>query len=439
MSAKALNRFNSRWNSNLPILLGFLGLGLLVGVFGYWGVSARIAGATIANGMIQVESNRQVVQHPDGGVVGNILAKDGDLVAAGDVVLRLDDTFLRSELVIVEEQLFELMARRARLEAERDELANFSMSETLSAFAVNNPFVQGPFDRQHRLFLAREDTKKAELEQLAEQQGQLKNQIAGTRSELTAVGIQLGLIAEERKKLEPLLQKGIIEAPRVLTLRREEANLQGQVGSLEASIAQIKGQISSLIIQELSLATSRREEAITSLSDLQFREGELAERRLTLKERLSRLDVRAPVSGTVFGSTVFALKSVIQSAAPMMFIVPQGQPLIVSARVESTHIDQVHVGQEATLRFSAFDQRRTPAITGTVSKLSADVILDEITGENFYQAELIPNANDLPKLGDQTLLPGMPVEAFIKTRERSPFSYLTKPLMDYFTKAFRED
>lgn len=429
----------SRWTGRFPIFIGFLGLFLLVGVLGYWGVTARIAGAIIASGMIQVESNRQVVQHQDGGVVGAILAKDGDQVAAGDVVIRLDDTFLKSELAIVEGQLFELMARRARLEAERDELAGFVMSTGLLEFRDSHAEVQSLFDGQHRLFMARRDTKAAELEQLSEQRGQLDDQITGTEAELNALTIQLELIAEERADAQSLLQKGLTQASRVLALRREEANLQGLIGRLNANTAQLKGQISSLRIQELGLSTTRREEAIAALRDLQFRQSELAERRLALKERLSRLDVRTPVTGTVFGSTVFALKSVLQPAAPLMFIVPQDQPLIVSARVESIHIDQVHVGQEATLRFAAFDQRRTPEVFGIVTRLSADVILDEVTGISFYQAELVPNPDDLGKLRGQTLLPGMPVDAFIKTGERSPLNYLAKPLTDYFAKAFRED
>lgn len=430
---------NSRWRGGYPIILGFLGLACLIGILGIWGVYARISGAIIASGMIQLESNRQVVQHPDGGVVGAILARDGDQVIAGDVVLRLDDTFLKSELSIVESQLFELIARQARLEAERDGLDDLSLPLAPDDPDLSNPTVLDLLEGQQRLFQARNDTKAAELDQIAEQRLQLEAQIIGTEAELTAVGTQLALIEEERADADSLLERGLMQASRVLVLRREEANLQGIIGRLHANIAQLKGQIAALRLQEVGLATSRREEAIAALRDLQFRTTELAERRLSLREQLFRLGVRAPVDGTVFGSSVFALQSVIQPAAPLMFIVPQDQPLIVSARVESIHIDQVHLGQAATLRFSALDQRRTPEINGIVSKLSADVVLDEVTGEQSYQVEVIPNAADLPKLQGQELLPGMPVEAFIKTGDRSPLNYLMKPLTDYFVRAFRED
>lgn len=439
MVAKAEKSKRSRWRGGYPIILGFLGLACLIGILVVWGVYARIAGAIIASGMIQVESNRQVVQHPDGGVVGAILSRDGDQVIAGDVVLRLDDTFLRSELSIVEGQLFELLARQARLEAERDGLDDLILPLASNDPDLANPIELDLLEGQRRLFQARKDTIAAELDQIAEQRRQLEAQIIGTEAELTAIETQLALIEEERSDADSLLERGLIQVPRVLALRREEANLQGLIGRLQANIAQLRGQIAGLRLQEVGLATSRREESIAALRDLQFRTTELAERRLSLREQLSRLDVRAPVSGTVFGSSVFALQSVIQPAAPLMFIVPQDQPLIVSARVDSIHIDQVHLGQAATLRFSALDQRRTPEINGTVSQLSADVVRDEATGEQFYQVELIPNAVDLPKLQGQELLPGMPVEAFIRTGDRSPLNYLMKPLTDYFVRAFRED
>nr|MCU0855347.1 HlyD family efflux transporter periplasmic adaptor subunit [Paracoccaceae bacterium] len=169
-----------------------------------------------------------------------------------------------------------------------------------------------------------------------------------------------------------------------------------------------------------------------------FREIELTERRLGLQERLSRLEVRAPVSGVVYGQQVFAVQSVVQAGAPIMYIIPQDRPLLVEARVPSVHVDEIQLGQEAVLRFTALDMRRTPEMTGIVTGISADVIVDERTGANFYEVQLIPREEDLPKLDGQVLLPGMPVEAFIRTEDRTPISYLTKPLTDYFNRAFRE-
>lgn len=428
---------NRVWRAWMPLGIGFAALIVLVGVIGVWSVRARIAGAVIASGMIQVENNRQVVQHPQGGVVGEILAKDGDTVAAGDVVVRLDDTLLKSELSIIEGQLSEIRARKARLEAERDGLEAVVIPEELSVLAQTVPEVQDMIDGQRRLFEARNESLRREADQISEQIAQAHNQIDGTEAQLVALRTQEGLIAQELADARSLLEKGLTQASRVSSLQREEARLSGEIGNLSATIAQLRGQIAAFDIQRLKLDTLRREEANTTLSDLQYREIELVERRLSAVETLSRMEIRSPVSGVIYGSQVFALQAVISPAAPIMYVIPQDQPLVVSARIESINIDQVHIGQDASLRFVAFEQRTTPELFGRVSQISADVFTDETTGQSYYQAELLPNEEELVKLGGQKLLPGMPVEAFIRTAERSPLSYLAKPLTDYFNKAFR--
>ena len=405
---------------------------------GVWSVRARIAGAVVSSGMIQVESNRQVVEHPEGGVVGEILAKDGDVVAAGDVVLRLDNKFLLSSLKVVESQLFEIRARMARLEAERDGRDGLLISNELMQEAALNPEVQEMIDGQQRLFEARRESLQREADQIGEQILQANNQIEGTEAQLTAYVEQEVLVGEELANSQRLLDQGLIEASRVSTLQRERARLLGEIGNLTATVARLRGEVAALEIQDLKLTSLRREDAITTLRDLEPQEIELAERLLSGNETLSRMEVRSPVSGIVHGSRVFAEQSVISAAEPIMYVIPQDQPLIVSSRVESIHVDQVYVGQEVSLRFTAFDQRRTPEINGHVSRLSPDVFTDEVTGLSYYQAELLPADGELEKLGDQQLVPGMPVEAFIRTGDRSPLSYLTKPLADYFNKAFRE-
>ncbi|WP_037227486.1 HlyD family type I secretion periplasmic adaptor subunit [Roseobacter sp. GAI101] len=425
------------WRVWMPLSIGFGALVVLVGVLGVWSVTARIAGAVIASGMIQVENNRQVVQHPEGGVVGEILAKDGDEIEAGDVVMRLDDALLQSELAIVQGQLFEIKARQARLAAERDGLEDIVLPDELVEAAANSPEIESMIDGQRSLFLARKESLRREADQISEQIAQANNQIEGTEAQLAAFQTQQDLILSELEDAESLLEKGLAQASKVSSLQREQARLLGEIGSLKATVAQLRGQIASLEIQVLKLTTTRREEANTTLSDLQYREIELAERRLSLRETLSRMEIRSPVSGVVYDSQIFALQAVLSPAAPIMYVIPQDQPLVVSARIEAINIDQVHVGQEASLRFVAFEQRTTPEIFGQVSRISADVFKDEVTGQSFYRAELLPREEELEKLGDQKLVPGMPVEAFIRTAERSPLSYLAKPLTDYFNKAFR--
>ncbi len=423
-----------QYSARLPMIVGFFALVLLVGGIGLWSVRTQIAGAVVASGMIVVENNRQVIQHAEGGIVGTIEARDGDSVQAGDLLIRLDDTFLRSELAVAELQLVELRARRARLEAERDGADAPDFPDDLLGSDEHQAQVTG----QAKLFDARLETLQRQDSQISERIAQTENQIAGAEAQLAALAIQEELINDELTDAEALLEKGLIQSQRVSTLRREAARLAGEIGRLTSDIAQFKGQIAGLEIERLQLFTQRREAAIVELRDIQFRELEIFEQRLSLIERLSRLEVRAPVSGIVYGSTVFAQKAVIQPAEPLMFVIPQDQPLIVTARVEAIHIDQVHVGQTATLRFSSFNQRLTPEVKGQVTSVSADVIQDEVTGLNYYSVEVVPLTEELPKLEGQELLPGMPVEAFLRTDNRTPLSYLTKPLTDYFGRSFRE-
>lgn len=424
------------YSARLPLVIGFGAMALLVGVIGVWSVRTEIAGAIIADGVIVVENNRQVVQHAEGGIVGEILARDGDVVKAGDLLIELDDTLLQSELSVAELRLIELRARRVRLEAERDEADSVEFPDDL----VNHPLAAAAeqIEGQRVLFAARKETFDNELLQLAERIEQTGNQIAGTEAQLEALTTQQNLAAEELEVQEAALERGLVQSQRVLTLRREKASLAGEIGKLTADVARFRGEIAALEIERVRLQNSRREAAIGELRDIQFQELELVEKQHSLRKRLERLKIRAPVSGIVYGSTIFAQSAVVRAAEPLMYLIPQDQPLLVNARVEAIHIDQVHVGQTATLRFTAFNQRVTPEVTGVVTAVSADVFQDDRTGASFYRVDLAPLTDELPKLEEQQVLPGMPVEAFLQTASRTPISYLTKPLTDYFGRSFRE-
>jgi HlyD family secretion protein len=417
------------------MIIGLLALLVLVGGFGTWAVKAQITGAIIASGQIEVDRNRQVIQHPDGGVVDAILVEEGDTVTKGDTLIRLDASLLQSELAIVEGQLFEILARRGRLEAERDGAETLKFDPLLEQEPQGAELIVG----QTRLFDARLESNTRAVEQLGQQRAQIASQLNGITAQQTALSTQSDLIQRELTDQQKLLSQQLVQASRVLALQREEANLLGRVGELTAQAAQAAERMTEIEIQVLSLATTRREEAITRLRDLEFNELELTERRRTLRQQLERLDLRAPVSGIVYGLEVFAEQSVIRAAEPVMFLVPQDRPLVIAAKVQPTDIDQINLGQEVTLRFSAFDQRRTPELVGAVTLVSADIFVDEATRQSFYQAEVQLNAGEIEKLpADMVLIPGMPVEAFVRTADRSPMDYLLKPLADYFAKAFRE-
>jgi HlyD family secretion protein len=415
--------------------LGLIALLVLVGGFGTWAVMAQITGAVITSSQIEVNRNRQVIQHPDGGVVDVILVQEGDAVVKGDTLIRLDASLLKSELAVVEGQLFEIIASRGRLEAERDGETALTFDPLLSDVPQGPSLIAG----QTRLFDARLESNMRAIEQLQQQRAQISSQISGIAAQQTALATQSDLIQQELTDQQTLLRQQLIQASRVLALQRQEANLLGRVGELTASEAQATERRTEIEIQILTLASTRREEAITRLRDLQYNELELSERSRTLRQRLGRLDLRAPLSGIVYGMQVFAEKSVISGAEPVMFLVPQDRPLVIATKVQPTDIDQIHLGQDVTLRFSAFDQWRTPELMGTVTLVSADIFLDDSTQVSYYQAQVQLNeckAEKLPE--DMVLIPGMPVEAFVRTADRSPMDYLLKPLADYFAKAFRE-
>lgn len=429
----------NEWSARRPVILGLIGLLVLVGGFGSWAVFTNISGAIIASGQIEVDRNRQVVQHPNGGVVSQILVDEGDGVKAGDVLVRLDPTQPRSELTKVESQLFELMSRRARLEAERDGANTVSFDPEVLHAAEGRPELLDLIQGQQRLFDARSVSLEKEVEQLGLKRSQISSQIRGITAQQDAIVTQLSLIEQELESQQSLLDRGLAQASRVLNLQREEARLRGTVGELTANAAQAKERITEIDLEILKLDTRRREEAISQIRDLQYRELELAERRRALREELSRLDITAPVSGIVYGMRVFAERSVIRPADPVLYIVPQDRPLIIAAQIPAIHVDQVFVGQDAVLRFSAFDARTTPEFFGEVTQISPDVFVDESTHAAHYRIRLRLEEGEIDKLPNGTvLIPGMPVEAFLRTEDRTPIVYLVKPLTDYFAKAFRE-
>lgn len=426
------------WPARGPIILGILSLLVLLGGFGLWAIKANIAGAIIAPGRIEVDQNRQVLQHLDGGVVAEITVREGDRVQEGDILIRLDDTRLRSELLIVEGQLFEIIARGGRLKAERDETARISFDPLLLQTAQTRPQLQELISGQERLFETRIHSAEESEEQLEKRKAQIANQVDGVHAQQQALEIQLNLLHEELEAQQNLLDKGLAQSSRVLALKREDARLRGTVGELTAAAAENQGRITEIDLEILHFGTQRKEDAITQLRDLQYREFELREQRLSLHERLSRLDITAPVSGLIFGLTIFAERAVIQPAEALMFIVPQDRPMVITGEVDPIHVDEVYLGQDVTLRFSTFDARTTPELFGTISSISGDTFRDEATGRSFYRVEMALKEGEIERLGNVDLVPGMPVDGFIRTTDRSPMTYLLKPLTDYFNRAFRE-
>jgi HlyD family secretion protein len=430
---------NKTWSAKAPVFIGFFTLIGLLGGFAAWATLTQIAGAIISPGRIEVDQNRQIVQHQMGGTVSEISVEEGDSVKAGDILIRLDGQQLKSQLVIVEGQLFELMARRARLISERDSADGVVFDDILLTEGLVNPDINELIVGQQNLFHARRDSVAREAEQQSKRQSQIRSQITGIDAQKTSLATQLALIQEELDAQETLLERGLAQAGTVLALQRQSASLNGQLGELAANRAQAEGSITEIDLEVLKLATNRREEAITQLRDLRYRELEMVEKRSSLQLEIAQLDIRAPVSGVVYGMRVQTMRSVVRPADPVLYLIPQDRPLLIVARVDPIHIDQIVTGQQVNLRFSALDQRTTPELVGQVTLISADAFEDDALGVTYYRAEIELNTGEISKLnkGD-TLIPGMPVEAFIRTADRSPIAYLIKPMADYFNRAFRE-
>ena len=427
----------NRWFVHRFMIGGYLAVFLLVFGLGAWGALARISGAVIVSGTLEVEGNRQVVQHPTGGVIDKINVRNGDAVGAGDVLIRLEGDEIVSELGIVEGQWFEILARKGRLSAERDGLSEITFDPELMS-RKSSPNIAGLMQAQELQFKARQKLQSEESGQLKERQVQIAKQIEGLEAVQAATQKQIDLISREIEGQEALLAKGLTEITRVLTPRRTLAELEGTRGQIEAAVAENKGKIAEIEINLVQLDSKTREDAISELRDLEYREIELRERRDNLRLQVEKLDLRAPVAGVIYGNTADTLRGVVRAAEPVMYIVPKDAPLIVRGHVMPINIDQIHVGQQATMRFSAFDARTTPEVTGHVKTLSADTMEDRNTGSRYYLVDIQLDEDSQQKLVNRPLVPGMPVEAFIGTDERSPLSYFVKPFTDYFSRAMQE-
>ena len=426
------------WSVRGPLLTGLLAMLLLLGGFGGWAMTSQLAGAIVASGRIEVERNRQALQHPEGGVVAALLVDEGDRVAAGDVLLRLAPGQLARDQAVAVARLFELRVRRARLEAERDGAVSVVFSPALAATAATDAELADLMQGQDTLFAARRDTAEREIEQLRGRITQIAAQIAALSAQDAALAEQLALVDADLIRQRGLLERGLIQSDPVLRLQRDAAQLRGSLGELEARKAEAAERVIETELAILQRATTRREEAIAELREIRVAEEELRQRLADLDRRMAELDLRAPVAGRIIGLQVFGPQSVLRAGDPVGFVVPEGRPLVITTEVPAIHIDQVFVGQAVSLRFPALDLRNLPDLMGQVTQISADAFVDERSGASFYRAEVALDAGEMARLAPRVLLPGMPVEAFIRTNDRTPLTYLLEPFSIYFARAFRE-
>lgn len=419
------------------IAAGLAVLFFLVGGLGVWAASTTISGAVIGAGLVVVESNVKKVQHPSGGIVGEIHVKNGSKVQVGDLLVRLDETLTRTNEQMISKQLDQLLMREARLKAERDGADSVAVPEILASRTFEAEVAE-IVNGEQSLFVSRRESKAGQLSQLKERVGQLAQEADGITAQLEAKTREIKLIADELAGLSGLETKKLVTTTKLAALKREKARLEGELGQYGATLAQTSGRRTEVALQMARLDQDMKTEVVNELRDAQTKIAEFVERKIAAVDQLRRVDIRAPQDGIVHQLAVFTVGGIINPGEQIMLIVPQDDKLLVEARIAPQDIDQVRVGMQARLRFSAFSQQTTPQIAGDVASISPDLTRDQITGEIYFTARISMSDAERAKLGTHKLQPGIPVEVHITTEERTALSYLMKPMSDQINRAFRE-
>lgn len=407
---------------------------LLVLGCGGWAATAALNGAVITQGAVKIDQNLKEVQHRDGGIVQAIAVRQGDHVEEGQILFRLDDVQTRAELSIIRSQLAENLGRQARLVAERDNLASIAYPPEIARLSEETERI---LEGESRLFAgnkANRDSRKEQLEISIVQSGE---EIRGLQARQVAKVEEVRLVELERNKYLSLYEKGFIDGVKVFNINREWARLLGERGEIDATLARAKLRISDARLQIIAIDETARTEAQRELRQVEAKLSELADRRLANEDRLARMEIRAPIAGTVNELMIFTVGGVITPAARLATVVPQDSKLMVEVRIAPNDIDQIRPGQAARMRFSAFNRNTTPEVAGKLVHLSPATTKDPATGQSFYVGE-VQIDDPAIALGERRLLPGMPVEVFIATEQRTALSFLVKPLLDHAARIFRE-
>jgi HlyD family secretion protein len=428
-------------------IIGFTAILLLIGGFGGWAATTELAGAVIASGWIVVESNIKKVQHPTGGIVGEILVREGSEVEQGQVVVRLDDTVTRATLGIVQSQLDELAARLARLIAERDYADAIDFPKRLLDRRAEVP-IASALSGEEKLFDARRKALVGQKAQLQERVAQIHEEIAGLSSQFEAKNREIAFIKEELEGVSALFKQNLVSIVRYMALQRDQARLQGESGQLTAEIARARGRITETELQIIQLEQNFRTDVLKDIREADGKVAELSERRTQAEDQLRRVEIRSPQTGYVHQLTVHTVGGVIGNGETIMQIVPRADVLIVEAKVAPQDIDQIAVGAKSNVRIMAGNRRTVPEISGVVTYVAADLQREPQQGQQQQQqggggtAYFLVRATlaeeEVKKLGDLRLIPGMPVEVFIETHMRTPLEYLLKPLTEQIARTFRE-
>lgn len=421
------------------LLVGSVLVMLVTFGIGGWAATTELSSAVIAQGNLVVDSSVKKVQHPSGGVVGELRVRDGDRVRAGDILVRLDETQTKAAATIITKSVDELLARQARLETERD-----SGREIAFPPALLEPARQPDSDAaraivsERSLFNLRRQARDGQKSQLKERGAQLQEEIKGYTGQFEAKKKEVDFVQKELEGVRTLWDKNLVPISRLTALERDAARIEGERSQLTGMIAQAKGKIAEIELQVIQIDQDLRTEVGKDLVETRSKLSELAERKTAAVDQLKRIDIRAPQNGVVHQLAVHTIGGVIGPGEQIMLIVPDADTLAVEVKIAPQDIDHVHVGQSAILRFAAFNQRTTPEIKGDVSVVSADLTQDQRSGNSFYTTRIALKSDEVERLGGAKLIPGMPVDAFIQMGGRTALSYLMKPLRDQASRAFKE-
>jgi HlyD family type I secretion membrane fusion protein len=417
------------------VFVGSCAAVLLIGGFGGWAATAELSGAVVGQGQVMVDKDLRAIQHLDGGIIRSIDVKKGDSVAEGQVLFTLDAKQLQAEGEIMRGQMMDYLAKRQRLMAERDGHTEMEPGQPPADIDLKN---SAAFAGEIRLFKGNLANRSSEVAQLQQGLEQSVEELKGLEAQAKSNAKDLELVQAEYNKVLALQKKGLIDNSRVYSSSRDLNKLKGERDQITANIAKSKAQRSEIELRVIAVEEQARTEAQKLLSDIEPRIAELVERRAATANRMTRMDIRSPISGTVNEVTVNTIGGVITPAQKLLTIVPANAKMQIEVKVQPNDIDQLFIGQKAKLKFTAFSTRETPEIYGDVAFVSPATSTDQGTGRVYYVTQVEVPPAELAKLGEKKLVPGMLVDTFIQTEKRTALSYLVKPFQDQFERAFKE-
>lgn len=422
---------------NKYLRMSYVSLFGLVFVFGGWTAMAKIQGAVIASGQVAVEGKPKILQHLEGGIISEIAVKEGDFVTQGQTVVKLDAIILEANLEAAETNYYENQALIARLVSEQQGAQSIGWTRELSA-QRRNPRVKLAMAGQSQLFEARREAMSGEIDQLNQRLEQLRSEDNGLVSELDFTQSELKLVEQEYQRMSDLFRQNLVSRNRVTQLELDSTRLKNSLGKLSSRRAGLRSSIEETQIQISQIGRLREEQILTELRIAQTQADSFSEALKTVSKKAKLVKIAAPVSGVVHEMTASTIGGVIAPGQEIMQIIPKRDSLVINAQVMPQDIDQVHLGQETNVIFSALKQSAAPELSGTVSYVSADSLVDPITGSSYFDVEISIADSQLPKLQGQALIPGMPADVYVQTQERTVFDYLTAPLRDTFKKTMRD-